>query len=133
MNDETERAWTRYISDAGKIAGRRNAVLCTGDIDAAADFGEDKSGRSLSGIVTVIPIGDFHYTWIDGVEDLNIFVWDLGPRQTAQFHNNELPLTVYGDDGTLTDAITSGAEIMITPTGGQYLIVEANLLVAAFP
>lgn len=107
--------WEKYIDAANKIANRRNSWMATGDQYAARQFGR---------LNLVIPMGEFNYTWIAGVGDLNHWYWDRiqtisGEIKSLEAHDRfftgQYDFDIRGDDHSLIDAIEVGAEVMICP------------------
>lgn len=142
MNAGETLAWQKAIQSAGKIAHRTNSVMVIGDYDAAAGFGYKERA------VVVIPIGEFNYTWVPGIDDGN---WSTSKEQKAALdarmadrasrglpemgqHDDEFVewrdrtigdvKNIHGDDNTLTHALRSYHEVMIRPVGGKVLYIN---------
>lgn len=148
MSPGATSAWNSAITASGRVAHRTNSAMGTGDKSEATSFGRR---------YVLFPIGEFNYTWFPESKDANshasvmrgklarIMIPELpgNPRTLdglsgaeieeyrsrldQRYHESLLALECKGDDGSLTDAIESGNEIMLRPAGGELFCVSGSL------
>ena len=128
MNETQMATWEKYISDAGMIANRRNSWMTTGNHADTLRFGSTN---------IVIPMGEFNYTWVDGIGDANDWYWSeiqsmegrvLDHVQMERFYDGEFEFDIKGDDNSLIEAISSGAEIMLHPTSQKAALFDPRFI-----
>ena len=133
MPPDVKAAWQKSIHGAGKVADRENSLLCTGEALHADTFGS---------VMVIIPLGEFNYTWIEGIDDLNNWWWfELGDAGTEhmeddeaermdmmreRFLNGELDLTIRGDDNSMKEALRDQAEIMLHVKDHRYIAIRPD-------
>lgn len=99
------------LSDNGLIANRSNSMFVVGSRRLVGGYGPS--------VYIVLPTGNFKYTWSNKIDDLYLFIRDdfkneFKRTKTVKF--KKLIDSYKGDDGSLTKAINSYNEIMISAT-----------------
>jgi hypothetical protein len=129
--------FNRIIAQSGKVANRSNALFVYGEPTRTLPYGATH---------VIVPMGDFHYTWSDEMQDWygksmdHVHYHDIIHHKLSmeiprvQEYAKTLTASLRGDDGSLVEARESGHEVMIYATHALYIdhhawadLVEHNL------